>query len=502
MSINKKKIWIYCFLIAMVTHGYAFCHVLVSHDSLQSFILEDSWQGRIENTRCLNPVIRYIFGAIFQVPWLEGIVAMAMLSLVVLLVADMFQLDEKLALAIGGILISNISITALIASYFHDLLPNVVALLCAIVAAWYWKRNVDACRWKTFFVTSLLLGISLGIYQAYILSFVMFVVIDVINDLMQEKTQVKRIIVNGGLAVGACILACGVYLFLSRVSVWLTGVEVARDLYNSPHNVSKLSITKILSNLKETYIEVFSHFVFPSSYTRLQFVISMVANILIGLVCFGMIAFGVKKTNNWLKRILMVVIIFLLPVFMNGFTLISWSHTLMYYAFDLLYLLAIVLVKGIKKKWIQKIVLSGIIMISFVHIQVANTTYVKKNLEFEATQNVMNRVLERIENIDGYRYNETPIAFIGGVDVLGKQSRFGNAKLIGNEISSTITGYANYEVFAEYFMGYQMVSVDVDTLRELEREDEIKRMPVFPEAGSVCKRYDMIIVKMGEARKD
>lgn len=52
-------------------------------------------------------------------------------------------------------------------------------------------------------------------------------------------------------------------------------------------------------------------------------------------------------------------------------------------------------------------------VMTYSNIVYANQVYLKKSLEDKASISVMTRVLDRIEQIDGFKAGETPIVFIG-----------------------------------------------------------------------------------------
>ena len=88
----------------------------------------------------------------------------------------------------------------------------------------------------------------------------------------------------------------------------------------------------------------------------------------------------------------------------------------------------------------------------------ANQMYLKKNLEYDATLSVMTRVVDRIEQVDGYIPGETPVKFLGNIQwsqlAMTRPAFAHLGGLTGTEENYAITYDDTFWMYLEDVMGY------------------------------------------------
>ena len=120
----------------------------------------------------------------------------------------------------------------------------------------------------------------------------------------------------------------------------------------------------------------------------------------------------------------------------------------------------------------------------------------KKELEKGSTISVITRVIERIEQMDGYIPGETPVAIAGSLvknEFLGQQQdcfRFFTFQEEGTIINDYAASY-NTAYYIQHYLNYPMNLMYAD-----ESSEEIERMPSFPIVDSIQWIDDMIVVKL------
>ena len=213
---------------------------------------------------------------------------------------------------------------------------------------------------------------------------------------------------------------------------------------------------------------------------------------------------GFIKTD-WLGKLLFVLLGILMPFGMNVSSFLSngMYHVLMQYAVWFVYLLALAAIwwfsleKNVSdklKKVLGTAVCVCIALIIAENIQTANTIYVKKNLEAQATLSYMTRVAERMEEEEEYIPGETPVVFIGEYAVGASMTGFEKYEVItGVEYHSPITFYDTYKDYFRYMLGRPISLEDAGALESDERVDQ---MPVFPKEGSVVMLDGTLVVKL------
>ena len=160
---DKKRIqysFFFTFLLGMVTHGFAFANLNLSHDSLSEFCAEDAVRWKIQLGRFVSPVVWKITGQSIVSPWLTGLLALLFVSCAVYFTVRFFDVHRfNDVFLISGIYVTNISIISCIATYSHDLTADMLAMMLASVSAFSWKMKC-VCNSRYWYSAGIL---SIGI---------------------------------------------------------------------------------------------------------------------------------------------------------------------------------------------------------------------------------------------------------------------------------------------------------------------------------------------------
>lgn len=130
----------------------------------------------------------------------------------------------------------------------------------------------------------------------------------------------------------------------------------------------------------------------------------------------------------------------------------------------------------------------------------ANQLYFKKNLEYDATLSVMTRVLDRVEQVDGYVPGETPVKFMGNIKwsqlAMVRPAFKGLRGLPGTEESYAITYEDTFWMYLEDVLGYPIKRFE--GLKNEEQWLATRDMPCFPDKDSVKLVDGVVFVKLTE----
>lgn len=130
----------------------------------------------------------------------------------------------------------------------------------------------------------------------------------------------------------------------------------------------------------------------------------------------------------------------------------------------------------------------------------ANQLYLKKELEIDSTLSVMTRVLDRLEQTEGYAVGETPVAFVGSLDasqINRDKPAFAYMKRFnGSEENCAITFGDTYLMYFRDVLGYPIVQVE--DAERIARQEAVAAMPSFAERGSVALVDGVAVVKLSE----
>ena len=132
----------------------------------------------------------------------------------------------------------------------------------------------------------------------------------------------------------------------------------------------------------------------------------------------------------------------------------------------------------------------------------ANQVYLKKALEFHSTLSIMTRVVDRLEETDGFVPGETQVAVFGNLDQSPLSvSHEGFEKLERFEAASNHVSIWNDSQSTAYIwqiMGYPLNLVSNFEKEQIRKELDWSSIPVFPADGSVLWWKDTLIVRLSK----
>lgn len=506
---NGTKKWANEFYIIKITalfftmaHLYCYVNTLYSHDSLMVYQADDGWQMSLG--RFLQPLYWKLRGRI-TAPFLMGMLSFLWLVLAIILVIKLLEIKRKFDIAlICGILSANISVTLLNASFIHQtdnyMLAFLLSVLCVYITVKYRLG---------FFVGAVFMACSMGLYQSYFQTAVILFMIFYAKRIF-EKYDIFKVWIGGVKSVLSLLMGGGLYYVMFQIALKKTG-NVASTGYNGITGVGKYEGFSILSLVKDTYMFVFDSFLNPETYNR-----KLVAGfnlILIVLIVFGVIWIAYKKKLTVWNCCILATLLILMPFGMNVVFFISkgMEHSLMIHSFAFVYVFAIViceiLIQELEKQesivsvvvpWIVP-VLVGVVI--FNNIIFSNQLYLEKELQYQATLSTMTRLIDRMEQTEGYNPSETPVVLIGNLnDSSLAMERNGFVEICGiGAYSNFGTTYNSaYHWYFEYILGYPIQYADSATTAEYIQREDVQKLNAFP-ATDCCKMIeDVLVVKLSD----
>ena len=508
-----KWAFMFTFLFGLLAHGYAFLNFQPSHDSLSEVSGSDYWTWKIQLGRYLKVIYDHILGCFASLPWVNGILSLLWIALTAYLVAEILSFDKKWEFAIVcGILSTNITVTALTATYAEDLSSDMCALFFSACGCWLWyklileKRNLGICVVIIGgMCISMCVATSLALYQSYICVYVALVLIASILKLLNSRESCCKEVLIGDLWAALATAFGGILYYAGiRLVTRFTGISLYEGNYNTVTNAWK-NYEPIVDRSYCTIKQFIDTFVNMPGYVYSKSVPNTINAILFitGAACLIiMIIHALKSKGKSLDIAFAIFLIGALPFAMNGMRLLnSTVHALMIYAFWLIYIFVLALVHmtlDLKKSKILKgviIVFSALLIL--MNIQTANAAYVKKSTDSQATMSAMTRAVDKIENLDGYDPGVTPVAFIGSPgSYLKSYDAFNEiASITGMSSNSSITYYKTYYQYLKLLMRVNMNVIDSSVASEMVGEETIQQMPVFPSNGCVQMINGIVIVR-------
>lgn len=486
----------------LLAHAYRFFNGNFCYDSLNE--LHGAIFGnniKIGSGRFLTPLYRDLLRGDLTLPWLIGVLALVWIGLAVFLVARIFRMEnKKLVFLTAGIFAVNISVSAMAATYIHDLDCYMFSMLCAVVAVWLWQE------WKWGWLPGVvMMTVSLAMYQSFLFTGVVLVMMRCIFWLL-EGEKFAPVFCRGLKAVGMILLGGIAYGVGLKVAAAVSGIALSTGDYNSLDLMQGITLQTILPLIAQAYQDCISRI--WNAYNAYPAILVKAMTAVLALVSLTALVLGSRKLG-WKERILLIVLVLLLPIGANMIYVLTMggSHDLMVYSIWLLWLLALLLSDGMCRKgkhlvfrwqkWLTMVMMVGLL---YGSVQFANGMYLKKDLEQNAYLSLMTRVVDRMEQCDGYVAGETPVVFVGVPELLNNvMPGFKDYWNVTGMTSTDVIGApekSRFQAYFDYVLNVPMVLADDYHWFAGIYNEETANMPCFPAAGSVAMQGDVLVVKL------
>lgn len=505
-----KKIALYTLIFMALLHGYRYVSLGFSHDSL-AFAWQPDLEWQISLGRYMQPFYWWIIRGRIAAPFIVGVLSYGYMVGSVYGVASLLDLKAKTTLfLLAGLMCGSLAFIALDATYSHTADVYMLALMLNIAAAWLCLRGRR--RVPSVLAAAVLMVISTGLYQAYLQVFTALTMVWALLRLLKtDDRAIPEAVARCAQSFLALMLAMALFFVGYYVVMAVTGVEaVSRE--NSIGGMKVLSGAALVDMVKTTWKMPLWQL------ERLQGRIAPLARMLTAVVLMTGAAATIftarrSRVSAW-QALGMAVLVLLLPFGMNWICLFCSGavHDLMRYAYIVPLLAALAANErawnlaladegkqiGKKTRAAACVLPLAVLTLLFDRGIYANQIYLKKDLEYDATLSVMTRVVDRIEQVEGYIPGETPVEFLG--DILRSQLTMTRpafahlGSLTGTEENYAITYADTFWMYLEDVMGYP-----IKRFRETKNEEQERvtdDMPCFPDKDSVQMVDGVVFVKL------
>lgn len=435
---------------------------------------------------------------------INTIISIFLISISSLLISKIFNFKKYTSILITSLLIVT-------GPFFTDVLTSPfcsieysIAFLFSILPIFLIIKNPP--KKSLLFLGSLLLSISLGIYQAYIsvtlflaLSYLILKAFDSENINDEMKYFFKFLLMG--------ILGLIIYYIILKIN--LIYFDVRMSSYSGAENVGISNIKNMIMQIPQSYISTYDYFfsdvILNNSYwnrENLNFILLLLMVIMLIRLSAGI---------NIKKIVYIFIAIVLLPLSMGIIEIIVPERNinlLMAASMVLVYSFIISLTERLKSNnfvnIFKSIVIVVICTILYSQILMTGSTYSALERTYKQAYSTAIRVVERFEKTEGY-YEGIPILFAGGVNnsYINKQ----------NVIYYMASGnYSSYDVFFNSYDGNtnlwkifisNNIGIDVNLCS---KEDymkitsgiEFQKMLPFPNKSSVKIIDGILVLKVVE----
>lgn len=409
------------FIIGLLGHMFCYTNILFLHDAAGVYWNSISFADAASGSRWLYPVYDWILNGV-QMPWLDGTFTLLLYGISAWVVCEILNIRRKvLIIFVAGLMV--LSPTAIASNCYLSSAPIYASALlfsCLAIYAFYeWKHGIIWCL--------AFLLICEGSYAAYVGFSICLFFLRMYTILLEAKEDEELKLLKEHFVVLFCVLGS---LIASFGIMKLLQTGTMASLQGRILEVPNAGINTYFDNVYTTLRAVGFYFLPFGSASYMQERPIVYTIFIISIITTSLMYLKLLVDNKFWKRkicvLLLMADVILLPFAMNFLGLITWTHTLMQFAFITpwifcLHIYEYVLENDVvfpnKKRWLKQ-GYSWIVILLFVSslynwYVMANTVYMKEAVLYEAGISLTNRIVDRIESTEEYKPGETSVVFIG-----------------------------------------------------------------------------------------
>lgn len=488
MKSEWKLVLVTVFGSGLFTYAYRFLNMLPNWDTLMDYYYPTN--NMVHQGRHLQ-IIGCMFSSFHDIPWITGLLCLLYISVSIILVIEILDMHDAIGIVCISVLMTVFPtvISSFAFMYMADAFHT--AMLFATLAVWL------TLRYRYGFIAgAVCLCMSVGIYQAYLPFAIGLIVVWFIGQMLFTQNKPVRQVVRFAL-----MGILGMILYAVSLKM-LSGIEgIAVENHQGMGSMGIPGVAQILSGLLQSYIDTLYFFI--GSLQEIS--VYQVGNLVLFVCAVAAMIIHVIKSGfykQWGRFWLAVLCILALPCVAHVFYFFTkdiWYHALMQGTLWLFYVFAFLVLEktGTFKKKIARGCVAGAILVCYACVLAANVAYLTMNTSYEKTMGMLNRVVDRMEQLPGYE-DVQKIAVIGEVEDSHTSVMELNPTVVGVTDGYFVTHQKHIVAALAMYFDIELQGVDDMALEALAETDEIAAMPRWPEEGSVCQFEDTIVIKFSE----
>lgn len=493
-------------LFSLVSQGFRWFNTSFNHDSLIVWQIDGSKQMFLG--RYLVPFWLLVRGKI-GAPLLIAGFSVCFLILADILLVKLLDIRKPRHIAVLCALLSACPlITLLYATFITATDIHMLSILFGVLSVWLCLRFE-----RGWILSALSLAMAMALYPSYAELAAVLVLLLMIKDFVLDRktlTQPREIwkapafIILGGIVYYAgWLLAVRLYL-----GAGVSASPFSGD-YNSLNRLGDFRLANLPRLLAGTYTSFLGYMTHPET---LQPRIAGFANLAVAAGACILTAISTRKKAGLIPA---ATLILLLPLGANFAYVLSngLATSLMVFSFIVLYAGAVMSLEfglpddsGKAKRIVWRVTRTvtflALCFLALNFITFANQTHTKRALEDEATRSVMTRVMDRIEQTEGYVPGQTLVILVGDLNKSDIAQRRGgydtDSSSFWKQPSFSTTYFESYGVYFRNVLGYPVNLGDRETAIRYSGMSEVVGMPAFPSPGCTRMIGDVLVVKLSD----
>lgn len=484
---TEKTAFISAIICGLFAYGFTLTHHFLTLDSMWN---QYSDQNMIELGRQFLMFACRI-SSDYDLPWLNGVLAILYLSVNSALLVRLFNVEKQItAFLIACFTVCFPTVTSTFA-YTYTIDGYMLAELLATVAV------LLCVKYKWGFVPSFfVLGLSIGIYQAYFSYALVLFLIYFLLLIVAEDTSVKDII-NKAIKVIVSV-ACSYVFYVLTLKIMLKLEGVTLTGYQGTTAVTSFNFGVIGEGLKTAFWSFVNFARWENVLTTTKSMkIAFIGLMLVAVASFIYLFIKNKKYKEWYNFLFVAIIVAVMPIAATIVMVISpntYMHLLirMPWAVIIIFLCLLLEKCADTAKPFEYVKAVGVIFATvmiFEFAVVANIAAFNMNERYEKSYAICLRIADRLEQTEGYRTG-MPVAILGGYP---NETNYPKTDITKDDLSGyfgvdgdyCVNATGKYSEFMKHFMGITIVPATNEEEQAIVSSDEFKNMDNYPSKDSI-----------------
>jgi len=505
---NIKLAFVSALSFSLLVHGIVFINKFVNEDT----ILGLYWAREVNTIylgRWFIPVLNSITRINYSVPWIIGVFAISSLVAAVMVIISVLEIKSGLFVVVASMLIVSFPTLSRQFGYDYEATTYTFSLLFAVCAIYLTKKYRLG-----FIAGALCLMLSLALYQSYFGFAIGLCIIIMVKHVLNENITIKNIMSHGVRYLSCGILGMAAYLVSVRLSLVIMGMELTA--YRGIDTMGRVPLNMLPSLILRSYSSFILFFSRGGGFFHVSdslYYLYIAALLLaVGFLAYLII---MKKIHKAPVRLMMLgLLLLIMPLGLNITDVLApetRAGVLNVHPFVLVFILVLILCevcvslgKPSNLKFLSKwMILVVVFLISKSYMQDSGLYYFKLHIYYQRTYAFYNRVLTRIEQVEGFR-RDMSIAAIGNLDVpvaftpsprqfptiVNDQGLWGQFVGVNQDHS-----YKMVQFFSDY-LGMRFRVATTEQFAQIKAHEDFLNMPVWPHSDSVAVIDDIIVVRL------
>lgn len=480
-------------VLGLIAHGFAYLNYVPVHDML-NYVDHYAGEWEISLGRFAQPLYAMLRGR-YTMPWLGGMLTILFIGLSAFLVSDLLEIKNRwLVLCSAGFLIANATMTEASACflYISDALGLAMLLACIGAYALVRMRGVVSVVIACATFTS-----SMGLYQSYILVAVVLLLFCAMRAALTEHRLWKSQWRNWtrwliALALTAAVYF-GLYLLLQKHELSMS------KMYNSPAQLASFTLAELMQLARHAYSSFVAFFLglHQNEYTAFY-----ACNLILMVCTILTLAWHVIRNRLPLLNVLVLVVgVLAFPGLALGMSILSRQQLIYFltsHALFLMYPAMLALLsdmrgpKALSRSRMLPVALC--VCLLFSSVRYSNELYTLQKVHYDKALSHVTRVMDRMEQVEGYVPGETPVVSVGylshAMTDLYRPEAYRWTKGVARSALTYLNSFGN---FARMLGDPIVFDGDEGVSARYAAMEAVQQMPVYPAAGC-CQMIDGVMV--------